>query len=184
VEEGDPYIGQQETLPLTEASLSMLMDEIREGFNLSESIGPEQRRVGQLPQDAVIKTGKVLGNVPQKQRGLTGKLVGETDKKTYTPGPLLYELFNTTKKINEDSIDSSNEGEFDKLFQDNDINFAYLNGKYILDSASEVARAKDIIASNAVNAKEKIKYPKFDIKKDNEMTGASTWERSPVSGAK
>jgi hypothetical protein len=184
VEEGDPYIGLQETLPLTEASLSMLMGEIREGFDLVESLGPEQRRVGQLPQDAAIKTGRVIGNPPQKQRGLTGKLVGETDPKPYTPGPLLYELFNTTKKISEDSIDSSNEGEFDKLFQDNDINFTYLNGEYILDSAPEVARAKDIIASNAVNSNKKIKYPKFDIKRDNEITGASTWERSPVRGAK
>lgn len=184
VEEGDPYIGQQETLPLTEASLSMLMTEIREGFDLVESLGPEQQRVGQLAQDAEIKTGKVLGNVPQKQRGLTGKLVGEKQDESHTPGPLLYELFRTPKKLVETDLDLSDAGEFDKLFQDNNINFTYLNGKYILDSAPEVARAKDIIASDALNNNKKIKYPKFALKKDNNVTGASTWERSPVSGAK
>jgi hypothetical protein len=36
VEEGDPYIGEQESLPMTEASVSELMDAIREGFSLNE----------------------------------------------------------------------------------------------------------------------------------------------------
>jgi hypothetical protein len=184
VEEGDPYIGQEEMLPLTEASLSMLMDEIREGFNLAESLGPEQIRVGQLPQDAVIKTGKVLGKAPQKQRGLTGKLVGEIENEPQALGPLLYELFKTPKKIVEQDLDLADAGDFDKLFQDNHINFTHLGGKYILDSAAEAARAKDLIASDALNNNKKIKYPKLEVKKDNELTGASTWERSPVSGAK
>jgi hypothetical protein len=140
--------------------------------------------VGQLPQDAVIKTGKVLGKAPQKQRGLTGKLVGEIENEPQAPGPLLYELFKTPKKLVEQDLDLANEGDFDKLFQDNHINFTHLDGKYILDSAAEVARAKDLIASAALNNNKKIKYPKLEVKKDNELTGASTWERSPVSGAK
>lgn len=37
VEEGDPHIGEQETLPMTEASVSELMIAVREGFGLSES---------------------------------------------------------------------------------------------------------------------------------------------------
>ena len=184
VEEGDPYIGIKDILPVTEASVSMVIDEVKEGFNLEESLGPEQKRVGQLAQDAKIKTGRVIGRPPQKQRGLIGKLVGEKNSEPETPGPLLYELFRTPKKLVEQDLDLANEGGFDKLFQDHEINFTYLNGKYILDSAAEVARAKDLIASYAVNHNKKIKFPKFEVKKDNEITGASTWERSPVSGAK
>jgi hypothetical protein len=37
VEEGDPHIGEQESLPMTEASVSELMNAIREGFGLSEA---------------------------------------------------------------------------------------------------------------------------------------------------
>jgi hypothetical protein len=37
VEEGDPHIGDQESLPMTEASVSELMNAIREGFGLGES---------------------------------------------------------------------------------------------------------------------------------------------------
>ena len=184
VEEGDPYIGLKDTLPVTEASVGMVIDEVKEGFDLKESLGAEQQRVGQLAQDAEIKTGRILGNVPQKQRGLTGKLVGEKDEEHQAPGSLLYELFKTPKKLVEQDLDLASEGGFDKLFQDHNINFTYLNGKYILDSAAEVARAKDLIASYAINNNKKMKYPKFEVKKDNELTGASTWERSPVSGAK
>lgn len=184
VEEGDPYIGIKDILPVTEASVGMVIDEVKEGFDLKESLGAEQQRVGQLAQDAEIKTGRILGNVPQKQRGLTGKLVGEKDEEHQAPGPLLYELFKTPKKLVEQDLDLASEGGFDKLFQDHNINFTYLNGKYILDSAAEVARAKDLIASYAINNNKKMKYPKFEVKKDNELTGASTWERSPVSGAK
>ena len=36
VEEGDPHIGEQESLPMSEASVSELMDAIREGFGLNE----------------------------------------------------------------------------------------------------------------------------------------------------
>jgi hypothetical protein len=184
VEEGDPYIGFKQQLPTTEPSVSMVIEEVKEGFDLKESLDPEQIRVGQLAQDAKIKTGRVIGNPPQKQHGLTGKLVGELDSSIQAPGPLLYELFKTPKKLTEQDLDLANEGTFDKLFQDNEINFTYLDSKYILDSAAEVARAKDLIAHYALNNNKKIKYPKFDIKKDNELTGASTWERSPVSGAK
>ena len=37
VEEGDPHIGEQESLPMTEASVSELMNAIREGFGLGEA---------------------------------------------------------------------------------------------------------------------------------------------------
>jgi hypothetical protein len=36
VEEGDPYIGEKDSLPNTEASVSELMNSIREGFGLAE----------------------------------------------------------------------------------------------------------------------------------------------------
>jgi hypothetical protein len=42
VEEGDPYIGEQESLPMTEASVSELMIAVREGFGLNESGMAEQ----------------------------------------------------------------------------------------------------------------------------------------------
>jgi len=38
VEEGDPHIGEQETLPMTEASVSELMNAIRDGFGLGEAM--------------------------------------------------------------------------------------------------------------------------------------------------
>jgi hypothetical protein len=41
VEEGDPYIGEQATLPNTEASVSELMNAIREGFGLDETVAQE-----------------------------------------------------------------------------------------------------------------------------------------------
>ena len=37
VEEGDPHIGEQDTLPTTEASVSELMNAIRDGFGLNEN---------------------------------------------------------------------------------------------------------------------------------------------------
>jgi hypothetical protein len=37
VEEGDPHIGDQESLPMTEASVSELMMAVREGYGLNES---------------------------------------------------------------------------------------------------------------------------------------------------
>jgi hypothetical protein len=37
VEEGDPHIGEQESLPMTEASVSELMIAVREGFGLGEA---------------------------------------------------------------------------------------------------------------------------------------------------
>jgi len=49
IEEGDPYIGQQDTMPNTVASVSMLADEIRDGFSLNESFAD-----GHTPADAVL----------------------------------------------------------------------------------------------------------------------------------
>jgi hypothetical protein len=37
VEEGDPHIGEQDTLPTTEASVSELMNAVRDGFGLNEN---------------------------------------------------------------------------------------------------------------------------------------------------
>ena len=37
IEEGDPHIGQQETMPNTVASVSMLADEIRDGVGMNEN---------------------------------------------------------------------------------------------------------------------------------------------------
>ncbi len=41
VEEGDPHIGEQDTLPTTEASVSELMNAVRDGFGLSEQMTEE-----------------------------------------------------------------------------------------------------------------------------------------------
>jgi hypothetical protein len=46
VEEGDPHIGEQDTLPTTEASVSELMNAIRDGFGLNENFAD-----GKNPQD-------------------------------------------------------------------------------------------------------------------------------------
>jgi hypothetical protein len=48
VEEGDPYIGEQETLPNTEASVSELMKAIREGFGLNESYDVSESNVNEI----------------------------------------------------------------------------------------------------------------------------------------
>ena len=45
VEEGDPHIGEKDTLPTTEASISELMDAIREGFGLSEQMIEDWNKV-------------------------------------------------------------------------------------------------------------------------------------------
>lgn len=41
VEEGDPHIGEENTLPNTEASVSELMNSIREGYGLAENLAQE-----------------------------------------------------------------------------------------------------------------------------------------------
>jgi hypothetical protein len=46
VEEGDPHIGEQDTLPTTEASVSELMTAIQDGFGLNENFAD-----GKNPQD-------------------------------------------------------------------------------------------------------------------------------------
>jgi hypothetical protein len=51
VEEGDPYIGEQESLPMTEASVSELMIAVREGFGLNEQGLAENFADGKNPQD-------------------------------------------------------------------------------------------------------------------------------------
>ena len=51
VEEGDPHIGEQESLPMTEASVSELMDAIREGFGLNDQNLAENFADGRNPQD-------------------------------------------------------------------------------------------------------------------------------------
>jgi hypothetical protein len=51
VEEGDPHIGEQESLPMTEASVSELMNAIREGFGLNEQGLAENFADGRNPQD-------------------------------------------------------------------------------------------------------------------------------------
>jgi hypothetical protein len=49
VEEGDPHIGEQETLPMTDASVSELMNDIREGFGLGEQDVAENFADGKNP---------------------------------------------------------------------------------------------------------------------------------------
>jgi hypothetical protein len=46
VEEGDPHIGERDTLPITEASVSELMTAIREGFGLSDTVSENQNAYG------------------------------------------------------------------------------------------------------------------------------------------
>ena len=46
VEEGDPHIGEKDTLPITEASVSELMTAIREGFGLGETVSEDQNAYG------------------------------------------------------------------------------------------------------------------------------------------
>jgi hypothetical protein len=51
VEEGDPHIGEQETLPNTEASVSELMNAIREGFGLNESYDVSESTVNEVSKN-------------------------------------------------------------------------------------------------------------------------------------
>lgn len=46
IEEGDPHIGQQDAMPNTVASVSMLADEIRAGFGMNERIEETIRKQG------------------------------------------------------------------------------------------------------------------------------------------
>ena len=46
VEEGDPHIGEKDTLPITEASVSELMTAIREGFGLADTVSENQNPYG------------------------------------------------------------------------------------------------------------------------------------------
>jgi hypothetical protein len=77
VEEGDPHIGEQDTLPTTEASVSELMTAIQDGFGLNENFADgknpqdkgDSKRHG-VPTKASIST---LRNVA-KQGGRKGQL--------------------------------------------------------------------------------------------------------------
>jgi hypothetical protein len=77
VEEGDPYIGEQNSLPTTEASISELMNSIREGFGLGEG-------VAEAEQKTVAKTWDQM--TPQeKVSGVKGRTVwNEKTRKYYT----------------------------------------------------------------------------------------------------
>jgi GNAT superfamily N-acetyltransferase/predicted nucleotidyltransferase len=73
VEEGDPHIGEQDTLPTTEASISELMNAIRDGFGLNENFHD-----GRNPQDK--------GDLAEKinPKTLTRGFVQEKDMGWYT----------------------------------------------------------------------------------------------------
>jgi hypothetical protein len=69
VEEGDPQIGEQETLPNTEASVSELMNSIRNGFGLSEGLkDPKDNPCwkGYKPVGTKKKGGKTVPNCVPK----------------------------------------------------------------------------------------------------------------------
>jgi hypothetical protein len=69
VEEGDPQIGEQETLPNTEASVSELMNSIRDGFGLSEGLkDPKDNPCwkGYKPVGTKKKGGKTVPNCVPK----------------------------------------------------------------------------------------------------------------------
>jgi hypothetical protein len=55
VEEGDPHIGDRDTLPATEASISELMNAVREGFGLGESM------LGELSTEKLAQYKKAAG---------------------------------------------------------------------------------------------------------------------------
>ena len=65
VEEGDPHIGERDTLPNTEASVSELMNSIREGFGLNESTGPCWKNYKQIGMKK--KGGKSVPNCVPKE---------------------------------------------------------------------------------------------------------------------
>jgi hypothetical protein len=63
VEEGSPHIGEQDTLPNTEASISELMNSIREGFGLNENAEQPNNPYGYKVGQTVKLHNKLQGRV-------------------------------------------------------------------------------------------------------------------------
>lgn len=70
IEEGDPDIGEEGTLPTTEASVSELMNAIRDGFGLNESLseGKTQKQEAPKPRNFVAKNATTSGAGAHKDK--------------------------------------------------------------------------------------------------------------------
>jgi len=70
VEEGDPHIGEQDTLPTTEASVSELMNAIQDGFGLNENFtdgqNPQEQGVAEAAKSAAVRLGRAIQRVQGK----------------------------------------------------------------------------------------------------------------------
>jgi hypothetical protein len=70
VEDGDPFIGEQDQLPMSDASVSELLSAVREGFNLSETTHLEEMAGeihGGVRKALMAKGYKYLGSGIDKQ---------------------------------------------------------------------------------------------------------------------
>jgi hypothetical protein len=99
VEEGDPHIDDayRGQLPTTEASVSELMNEIRDGFGLNESVAEAAKKCPPATQDITL-------NLENRQKAID----------EYGYGPLNPDLPNTKfwmKKVDEWNLDSMEEAQ-------------------------------------------------------------------------
>ena len=85
VEEGDPHIGEENSLPSTEASVSEFMNAVREGFGLGESMLPASTFAGSSKYK-LGEPGQWRNDGPSKNRpAQRGDLVGSTDESEGSP---------------------------------------------------------------------------------------------------
>jgi hypothetical protein len=79
IEEGDPHIGQQDTMPNTVASVSMLADEIRDGFGMNENFADGKKK-GKSRPGRVKRAGVPSGASISRLRQIAKTSSGEKAK--------------------------------------------------------------------------------------------------------
>ena len=79
IEEGDPHIGQQDAMPNTVASVSMLADEIRDGFGMNENFADGKKK-GKSRPGRVKRAGASCKGSVTDLRARAKKYGGERGK--------------------------------------------------------------------------------------------------------
>jgi hypothetical protein len=121
VEEGDPHIGEQESLPMSEASVSELMDAIREGFGLNEqalaesSINIDDQAVAKLKATLITHksqiqkaSGDEVYNIIDKMMTRIAKLHNISGKKLHDMWVKKYKQVPDTWIMKENFADGKN----------------------------------------------------------------------------
>jgi len=121
VEEGDPHIGEQESLPMSEASVSELMDAIREGFGLNEqalaesSVNIDDQAVAKLKATLITHksqiqkaSGDEVYNIIDKMMTRIAKLHNISGKKLHDMWVKKYKQVPDTWIMKENFADGKN----------------------------------------------------------------------------